>query len=323
MSQSPRVSVVMSVYNGGSMLGPTLESIAAQTERDFEFIIVDDGSSDASPEVLRSFAGRDPRAVIITQANAGLTAALAAGCDRAKGEYIARQDVGDRSLPNRFARQIAYLDEHPEVVAVGGGCRRIGPGGEFLGEACRQLEPSQVTQSFLADGVGLSHTVAMFRREAFEKAGGYRTQFRFAQDTDLWHRLIRLGSLAEINEVLFEWGIDIDGISSASHARQRLLASLARESYDATSRGESDSAILERAEQASWGELSVSDSIPRNVALATAEHFIGSQLFAHGDHRCRPYLIRAIRHRPFWLRPWAKLALSFARTKKLVECQNR
>ena len=315
MTAAPRVSIVTSVYNGGGELRPTIDSLLGQTFTDFELILVDDGSTDESGDVLQSVAKSDSRVTVLTQSNAGLTRALAEGCRIANGEFIARQDVGDRSLPRRLEMQVAFLDSHPEVVAVGAGCRRIGPKGEYLGEIVRRLDPRQVTAAFLEDGIGISHTVAMFRRDAFVKAGGYRSQFRFAQDTDLWHRMSRVGLLGEIGEVLFEWGIDVDGISSTNSDRQIRLADLARQSYDAVERGESDDEILARAEIASWEQRQVKKTA-RGVALASAEHFIGSQLFACGDKRCREYLISAIGHRPFWLRPWVKLALSYFRLGK-------
>ncbi|MCS7469436.1 glycosyltransferase [Stieleria sp. ICT_E10.1] len=309
----PRVSVVMGVYNGASQLTATVESILEQTFEDFELILVDDGSTDGSSEMLREFAAQDRRIVLLHQPNAGLTCALIKGCDHARGEFIARQDVGDRSLSRRLEKQVQYLDRHPDVVAVGAGCRRIGPEGEFLGETIRDQSPEQITAAFLAEGIGISHTVATYRTDAYRSIGGYRREFRFAQDTDLWHRMTGVGQLGELPEVLFEWGIDMDGISSTSHDRQRQLAMLAQESYRCLQRGEDDHEILRRAQQTSWGEIPPTTVISPRVALASAEFFIGSQLYAIGDHRCRPYLLRAIRQRPFWIRPWVKVVLSYLR----------
>ncbi|QDV82991.1 glycosyltransferase family 2 protein [Stieleria magnilauensis] len=307
----PRVSVVMGVYNGASQLTATVESILDQTFEDFELILVDDGSTDGASEMLREFAMQDRRIVLLHQPNAGLTCALIKGCDHARGEFIARQDVGDRSLSRRLEKQVDYLDRHPDVVAVGAGCRRIGPAGEFLGETIRNASPEQITNALLDAGQGISHMVATYRSDAYRAVGGYRQEFRFAQDTDLWHRLITVGKLGEVPEILFEWGIDVDGISSTNHDRQSQLAMLARESYRCVQSGGDDREILRRAEAISLGKVSSTQMESPERKLARAEFFIGSQLYVLGDPRCRAYLMRAIRRHPFWIRPWVKIVFSY------------
>ena len=306
-----KVSVVTSVYNGERGLESTVESVLAQTMRDFEFIIVDDGSTDDTPKILDRIAKCERRIRVIRQHNQGLTRALSVGCRYARGQYIARQDVGDRSLPERLEKQSRYLDQHSEVVAVGAGARKVGPRGEFLGQSMRRLSPDQVTECFLTKGTSISHTVAMYRRDVYEKVGGYRCSFRFAQDIDLWYRMSSRGLIAELPDVLFEWGIDLDGISSSNNDRQEMLADLARQSWERLNEGEDDGEVLKQAEEVSWAANMVPSSVRRQSTLAGAEFFIGSQLYSLGDERCRDYLKRAIRYRPLWLRPWAKLALSY------------
>ncbi len=112
----PRVSVVMSVYNGQRYLRRAVDSILAQEFRDFEFIIINDGSQDGSREILAEYAGRDPRIRLIDQENRGLTKALIRGCAEARGEYIARQDADDWSHPSRLASCVALLDQWPNCV---------------------------------------------------------------------------------------------------------------------------------------------------------------------------------------------------------------
>ena len=113
MKNKTYVSVVMGVYNSAAVLSTTLESILSQECVEFEFIIVNDGSKDESGRILEEYAGRDSRIRIFHQDNQGLTRALIKGCAEAKGEYIARQDVGDRSLPGRFLAQLAVLKQNP------------------------------------------------------------------------------------------------------------------------------------------------------------------------------------------------------------------
>jgi glycosyltransferase involved in cell wall biosynthesis len=114
----PRISVVMSVYNGEKYLRQAIESILQQTYTDFEFIIIDDGSTDSSREIIQSYDDKRIR-LVINEQNIGLTKSLNKGIRLAKGEFIARMDADDISLPQRFEKQVAYLDSHPEVGVLG------------------------------------------------------------------------------------------------------------------------------------------------------------------------------------------------------------
>ena len=132
MSTYPEVSVVMSVYNGASHLAATLDSILSQEGVELEFIVVNDGSSDKSGQILNDYAQRDSRLRIIHQENTGLTRALIRGCDAARGEFIARQDAGDISLPGRLKSQVAVLRDREDCVFVSCWTDVVGPKGEFL-----------------------------------------------------------------------------------------------------------------------------------------------------------------------------------------------
>src|SRR5215216_1853187 len=132
MTAKPNVSVVMSVYNGASSLQETIDSILAQEGVSLEFIIVNDGSTDESPQILEEYAKCDSRFKIIHQQNQGLTKALIWGCVEAKAEYIARQDAGDISLPGRLAKQLALASKNPDAAFVSCGTRFLGPGREHL-----------------------------------------------------------------------------------------------------------------------------------------------------------------------------------------------
>src|ERR1700750_1417633 len=109
MSNNPDISVVMSVYNGASQLGTTIDSVLNQEGASFEFVIVNDGSTDEVPQILETYARRDARVKVINQENQGITRGLIAGCAAAKGTYIARQDAGDISMPGRLARELHFI----------------------------------------------------------------------------------------------------------------------------------------------------------------------------------------------------------------------
>jgi glycosyltransferase involved in cell wall biosynthesis len=144
----------MSVFNGADHLGLSMESVLSQPGVEFEFIIIDDGSTDRTPEVLAEYAG-DPRVRIhVQQPNQGLTKALIQGCAMAQGAYIARQDVGDRTLPGRLAEQSKLLAENPEVVLATCWTRMVGPGGEHLSEIHGSSDSHEATRALRSATMG-------------------------------------------------------------------------------------------------------------------------------------------------------------------------
>ncbi|MEM0926514.1 MAG: glycosyltransferase family 2 protein [Planctomycetota bacterium] len=316
-NDSPVVSVVMGVHNGAAELEKTVDAVLRQSFVDLEFIIVNDGSTDDTEVILRDYESRDHRVVVIHQENQGLTGALISGSGRVTGQFLARQDIGDLSHRDRFEKQIEFLNTHRDVVAVSTGYRRIGPEGEYLGRQTREMSPKAVTDALIRQGIGLPHTAAMIRTDAFHRVGGYRAAFRYAQDSDLWYRLAEIGLLAEIPACLFDWGIDVGGISASNREKQSLLAGLARKCYDVRQLGGSESELLEQANKISWSKQATDDVALKTDPTAAAEFFIGSQLYSLGDSRCRRYLRRALARHPFWPRAWAKWALSFLKASNL------
>jgi glycosyltransferase involved in cell wall biosynthesis len=169
---TPRVSVVSTVYNGEPYFDRAIPGILAQTYEDFEFIVVDDGSSDRSHELLCQLAARDSRVRVFAPGRLGAAAAYNYGVAQARGEYIARQDFDDRSYPERLRLQVALLDAEPEVGIVGGSYVLID---ERRGERYVRMPPTDHKALFaaMAKYVPIAHTVATFRREVWSQAGGY------------------------------------------------------------------------------------------------------------------------------------------------------
>ena len=217
MSTNPDVSVVMSVYNGASNLAVTMNSILSQEGVELEFIVVNDGSTDKTGEILDDYARRDDRVRVIHQGNTGLTRALIRGCAAATGEFIARQDAGDVSLAGRLALQLDVFRNNSNVVMTSCGTRFVGPGNEVLYEV-RQVG-DELHRGLQHVDIGRiygpsSHTSVMFRRETYEKVGGYRAQFDVAQDLDLWMRLAEAGMCWATPEVLCEFHLSKNSISA-------------------------------------------------------------------------------------------------------------
>jgi glycosyltransferase involved in cell wall biosynthesis len=292
-----KISVVMAVYNGAASLARTIDSVLAQTEPDFEFVIVDDGSTDTTPAILADYAARDPRIRVITQTNAGLTASLIRGCAESRGAVIARQDCGDRSHPERFKQQLALLEEGHVLVACA--TRYVTSEGDELYVA--DADGEEVRQSLLHDGPAKihgipSHPAAMFRRDAYLAAGGYRAQFRTAQDLDLWIRLARRGTIGIVHEPLMEVTMEARGISGTARASQVALTAIAVALRD----GGDEARLLAEA-----AAVKPSPAGPR--AEAAGLYFIGKCLRRQRNPKWRRYVREAIRRDPLHLRAWASL----------------
>ena len=303
-----RVSVVMSVYNAAEHLAATLDSILAQTLTDFELIAIDDGSTDGSGAMLDAYAQRDARIRVVHQENRGLTRALIAGCAIARGTYIARHDAGDLSDPERLATQTRILDEAPDAVLVACATQYVGPELEPLWVARPREAPNApmhvLRGTELLDGP-THHGSVMFRRDAYERAGGYRAPFAYGQDFDLWYRLAQLGKFAAAPEVLYTARITPDSISGSARPQQQELARLSLAALEARLRGESDEAILDEAAAVTRLRGAASGR-----TKAAGLYFIGEMLRRNRDPRARAYLRRAIAAWPLELRAWVRLAQS-------------
>lgn len=208
----PRLSVLLPVRDAAPTLEAAVESVLTQTWRDFELIAVDDHSTDASRAILERIAERDDRVRIIgAPAPGGIIAALRGAADAARGELLARMDADDRSRPARFERQIALLDDEPELAVVG--CQvKIERLGEETGDGYRRYEawlnacttPEAIARERFIESP-LAHPSVMMRRNACVAVGGYR-DVGWAEDYDLWLRMIEAGHrCAKVPEVLLDW----------------------------------------------------------------------------------------------------------------------
>jgi glycosyltransferase involved in cell wall biosynthesis len=203
---SPSVSVTMAVYDALPYLAPAIESILAQTHADFELIAVDDGSRDGSLAILERFAALDPRVRVIRRAHGGLVPTRNAALAEARGEFVAVMDADDLALPERLARQVAYLRAHPGVLVVGAEVEIIDPDGWPIRKGGVPLEHDAIEAALMAGrGEAITHPVATFRREALLAAGGYREGIPHAEDLDLYLRLAERGRLANLPETLLRY----------------------------------------------------------------------------------------------------------------------
>ena len=189
----------MTVFNSQRYLREAVDSVLGQTFGDLEFLIVDDASTDGTWEILTEYAARDARVKLLRHArNLGMAIAINTGWECAQGEYVARHDYDDISLPERLAREVAFLDEHPEVGMVGTWFQLIDAHGDTISDVF-QLPTSPHQLAWLLYFYNpVAHSSVMLRRSVVEQVGGYKPTRDLAQDYSLWCRLLQRTKLSTI-----------------------------------------------------------------------------------------------------------------------------
>ncbi len=312
---TPRVSVVMSVYNGATHLPRAVDSVLAQTWTDFEFVIVDDGSTDATPSMLSTYQQADRRVRVITQTNAGLTQALIRGCAEARGEFIARHDADDWSEPTRLAEQIGLLETDPSIGFVSCATQYVGPNDEPLEVVSRNDSPAEATRKLLDERMGPpAHGSVMFRRALYESVGGYRAEFYFGQDSDLWMRMAEKASIAYTTRCLYSARRDPESVSGRMSGLQHAFGELGQQCRAARRAGQSEAEPLAGA-----GGLCETVRHQRQPngsrrGQSTMAYLIGSTLKTQGDRRAAAYFWRAVKLNPLNWRAWMRLITPFIGT---------
>ncbi len=208
----PAISVLLPVFNAERYLGAALESVLAQTFTDFECVVVDDGSTDTSPTILAQYAAHDGRIRIIRQANLGIVAALNRGLAECRAPLVARMDADDICHPSRLAVQIAFLQTHPAVVAVGTAFRVIHANGRPGPVLQNPISHDAIVRA-LQQRSCLAHPTVMMRKATVLEAGGYREPLRHAEDYDLWARLADKHRLANLRACLLDYRVHPQQVS--------------------------------------------------------------------------------------------------------------
>lgn len=217
---TPLVTVLMSVHNGMPYLSEAVQAVLRQTFRDFEFLILDDASTDDSLKFLR--AQTDPRIrVIELTENIGLTAALNRGLREARGEFVARQDADDVSDQRRLELQLGFLSGHPSCAVVGAQARLVDGRGRSQGKKNFPLGYRGIAFSHLFDNA-LAHSAVTFRRAAVLAAGGYDEAWTASQDYELWSRMSERHALANLPERLVSLRV-LDSSMTRTHRRPELI----------------------------------------------------------------------------------------------------
>ncbi len=202
--KTPQISVLMPVYNGEKYLTEAIPSILSQTFKDFEFLIIDDGSTDKSAEIILSL--KDPRIkYIANEKNMGLPYSLNRGLDLAKGKYIARMDADDIALPKRLQKQAGFMDTHPDIAVLGTWTRTFG--GDRAESVHKYFAKDDDIRASLLFNTSLAHPTVMLRKSTLD---AYQLQYDasyryFEEDYDLWVRMSKKNQLANLPEVLLKY----------------------------------------------------------------------------------------------------------------------
>jgi GT2 family glycosyltransferase len=309
MSAAPEISVVMGVYNNADTLSAALDSVLAQAGVQLEFIVVDDGSTDGSAAILDEAAKKDSRLRVVHKSNAGLTRALIDGCALAVAPWIARQDADDVSRPGRLKAQVDRARQPDAPVLIGCGCRILAPEGEVLEEYRPPADPAAAARRLLAEGQAISpHGSILFRRDAYEKAGGYRAAFYYAQDIDLTLRLAESGPVAAVLDILYDFRFSPGALTGRFGKCQRAFYRLIRQAHRLRRQGRSEGRLLARAER-----LSRKCRRDRNGGASrfATDYFVGCWLLRQQSGRALHYLNQAVQSRPWSVR--ARIRRSQAR----------
>jgi glycosyltransferase involved in cell wall biosynthesis len=201
MNENPRVSIILPTYNGGRFIGQAIESVLKQSFEDFELLVIDDGSTDETPEIIYHFSERDPRIIYLNNdKNLGIQKSLNRGMREAKGEYIARIDDDDVWIDkDKLRKQVDFLDAHLDHVLVGTGAVIVNEKGKELFRYFNPETDTEIREKILGK-ICFTHPTVMFKKDATIKVNGYdeNEKIRDREDYDLWLKLGIIGKLANL-----------------------------------------------------------------------------------------------------------------------------
>jgi glycosyltransferase involved in cell wall biosynthesis len=224
-----KISVIMAVYNSEEFLEETIRNIINQTFNNFEFIVIDDCSTDNSLNIIKNYTKQDKRIILIeNKKNIGLTKSLNKGLRIAKGKYIARIDADDIALSERLEKQYKYLEEHQDIFLIGGAALVIDKNGKEIKKYKPIVNENQLKR-LLKKGNAIYHPTVMFRNE---KNNFYREKFYYSQDYDFYLTMLLKGKrLINIPDLLIKYRINPEAISFSQRTKQKLFAEKAKEFY--------------------------------------------------------------------------------------------
>lgn len=207
----PKITVLMPAYNAGKYIHAAIDSVLAQTFPDLELLIINDGSTDDTEKIIRSYS--DNRIRLINQSNQGIASALNIGLLNANGELVARFDADDICMPDRLAAQYEFLNLHPEYIIVGSDAEYMDMNGEFVFTCKVQAHTNDEIQELTSSRCPFIHSAVMFRKAAIMDAGAYDTHAYAFQDHLLWSKVIKKGKACNLQQTLLQVRLNPESIS--------------------------------------------------------------------------------------------------------------
>lgn len=268
-------TVLLPVYNAGRPLALAIESILRQEDKEFEFLIIDDGSTDGSVRAIQKYAAHDPRVRPIYHAeNRGLASTLNEGLELANSNLVVRMDQDDEALPHRIGTQVRFMRENPDVAVAGSYVYHMGSKPAFDRLVKLPVDHDEIVNA-LRSANCMYHPSVILRREAVLESGGYRSAFQNAEDYDLWLRVVRKHRIANIPQPLLRYRFSTAGMTLGKKWQQMYYAKLAMLSNQAPERPSEEVA---KAAAAALEELG-KDCFLEQVASGTVRELVQLHLW--------------------------------------------
>lgn len=302
MSANPTITVLMPAYNVAAYIGEAIQSVLNQHFADFELVVVDDGSDDATAAFVEAF--NDERIRLIRQEHQGVATALNNGLAQARGSYIARFDADDICLPDRLSRQLEFLTANPEYILCGGNAEYIAAGGEHLFNFYCQSQTHQEIIQQLSKSCPFIHSAVMYKKEPVLKAGGYTVAALNFEDYLLWIQLSSYGKFFNLPEQMIKVRFNPGSVTIDEKWRgrrfRRLKAAVIRSRSIDTKEGNQLANIIRKQDKRRIKEGAY-------YALCGKKYLVDN----YQPQRARTHLSKAIRIYPFRWDNYALYCLSF------------
>lgn len=289
----------MTIYNNADYLRPAIDSILKQSFKDYEFIIIDDGSKDDSAAIVKTY--KDKRIHFISRPNKGLSASLNEGITMANGTYIARQDADDISVRDRLQKQVAFLEKHPEVGLLGTNYLEMDTQGKLIQVRNVFTRPDDLKLTLVFSNQ-FAHGSVMMRSSLLNKVGHYNETISSAQDYDLWARMSRVSPVYNLKDTLYHWRCYTASFSSANPGiTEDQAETVRRREFNHFRQHINEYKLL------SWHPLSTQQGVKKYLEMkSTLYREMALQYVYRGYRRYAiPALIAAIIYAPWLKKPYA------------------